>query len=67
MLGGGGSDLRPGFERLAGDPNVDAVIVITDGMIKYPKAPMPYAVLWTLVGDYEQFMPPYGHVINAQV
>ena len=65
MLGGGGSDLRPGFQHLAADAGVDAAVVITDGMILYPAEPMPYAVLWTLVGNYEPFAPPYGRVIRV--
>lgn len=67
MLGGGGSDLRLGFRHLAADPNVDAAIVITDGIIHYPSEPMPYAVLWTLVGNYERFAPPYGRVIHVRI
>jgi predicted metal-dependent peptidase len=67
MLGGGGSDLRPGFQHLAADAGVDAAVVITDGMILYPAEPMPYAVLWTLVGNYEPFAPPYGRVIRVKI
>jgi hypothetical protein len=67
MLGGGGSDLRPGFHHLAADPNVDAAIVITDGMVHYPSEPMPYAVLWTLVGNYRRFAPPYGRVMQVKI
>ena len=66
MRGGGGSDMRPGFYQLAADPNVEAAIVITDGMIHYPAEPMPYAVLWTLIGPYEAFAPAYGRVIRVQ-
>jgi len=28
---------------------------------------MPYAVLWTLVGNYEPFAPPYGRVIRVKI
>ena len=36
-------------------------------MILYPAEPMPYAVLWTLVGNYEPFAPPYGRVIRVKI
>lgn len=67
ILGGGSSDLRPGFRELAADPSVDAAVVATDGMITYPNEPMPFAVLWTLFGGCDGFAPPYGEVIRVEV
>ena len=65
ILGGHGGDLGPGFARLTDDPEVNAVIVVTDGMILYPATPMPYDVLWALVGDYHAFAPLYGRVLKV--
>ena len=59
----GGSDLSPGMFFLASDPNVENLIVITDGYINYPPNPMPYSVLWTLVGN-TSFHPPYGAIVS---
>jgi predicted metal-dependent peptidase len=63
IKGYGGSDLTPALMALAADPRVTAVIVITDGEITYPTAPMPYAVLWAVPGSRTDFAPPYGRVI----
>jgi predicted metal-dependent peptidase len=59
-----GSDLSPAMRHLARDPDVEAALVITDGDIAYPAEPMPYAVLWTVMGSYP-FHAPYGHVIRT--
>jgi hypothetical protein len=52
------------MRHLAGDPEVEAVIVLTDGDIAYPGEPMPYAVLWALTSPNDYFKPPYGQVIE---
>lgn len=61
----GGSDMSPALELLALDPEVEAVVVLTDGGIDYPREPLPYEVLWAL--DREEnaryFTPPYGAVL----
>jgi predicted metal-dependent peptidase len=68
VQGGGGSDLRPGFHALAADPGVDAAVVVTDGVIiTYPQQPMPFAVLWTLIGRGDGFTPPYGQLLRVQL
>ena len=67
ILGGYGGDLGPGFARLAEDPSVDAAIVVTDGLILYPHTPMPYDVLWALVGNHDAFAPPFGRVLKVQI
>ncbi len=61
VAGLGGSDLSPAMRHLAGDPEVMAAIVLTDGYTGYPEEPMPYAVLWVVTAT--GFSPPYGKVI----
>jgi predicted metal-dependent peptidase len=63
ISGFGGSDMSPALWHLAADPEVTAAIVITDGDIDYPSAPMPYDVLWVLTDVADGFEPPYGQVI----
>lgn len=64
--GFGGSDMSPGMERLAEDPEVERAIVITDGYIRYPSLPMPYEVLWVLTGQNDNFEPEYGRAIRVK-
>lgn len=47
--GFGGSDMSPAMMRLAEDPDVTAVIVLTDGYISYPYEEPPYETLWAIV------------------
>lgn len=63
--GFGGSDMSPAMLRLAEDPEVEAVIVLTDGFIDFPPGPMPYEVLWVVLDDYSYEHPPfpYGSVL----
>jgi predicted metal-dependent peptidase len=63
IKGLGGSDMSPGMNRLANDPQVTHAIVITDGWISYPQSPMPYEVLWVLTGSFYGFNPGYGHKV----
>jgi predicted metal-dependent peptidase len=62
ITGFGGSDMSPAMEFLAMDPDVESVIVITDGAIDYPHRKPPYAVFWVLPpGDVNWwFTPDYG-------
>ena len=60
--GGGGSDMSPAMLRLADDPTVEHVIVMTDGWIDYPPT-VPYDVLWALSEENDGFQPEYGRVI----
>jgi predicted metal-dependent peptidase len=64
-IGGfGGSDMAPGLNHLAADPEVNAVLVLTDGYIDYPRVEPPFRVLWTLIGRSDpDFNPPYGDVL----
>ncbi len=38
------------------------VVVITDGFVRFPDAPMPYDLLWVLLDSFAgpYFDPPYG-------
>lgn len=48
LIGRGGTDFRPAFERFKQHPVPEVVIYLTDGMGDYPPAPPPYPVLWVL-------------------
>jgi hypothetical protein len=64
--GFGGSDLSPAMRELALDPEVQAAIVITDGAIDFPSAPMPYQVLWAVTDEAmaQTWRPGFGQVIG---
>lgn len=65
IRGGRNGDLKPGFYRLAEDPTVEAVLVITDGGEDYPREPMFYRVLWAITREVpEWFEPGYGTVLR---
>lgn len=67
ITGYGGSDLTSAMQHLADDPNVQAVLVLTDGDILYPEEEMPYDVLWVLPARGSvPFHPPYGLVLPMQ-
>jgi predicted metal-dependent peptidase len=67
ITGYGGSDLSSAMHHLADDPNVEAVVVLTDGDIVYPEQEMPYEVLWVLPARGSvPFHPPYGLVLHMQ-
>jgi hypothetical protein len=65
--GFGGSDMGPAMLELAKDPEVEAVIIITDGQISYPTQPMPYEVLWAVTDPNiaATATPAYGRVIGV--
>jgi predicted metal-dependent peptidase len=67
IAGFGGSDMTPAMLRLAEDPEVAAVLVLTDGYIDFPAQEPPYAVLWGLVSGDSSFDPPYGTVVHVSV
>jgi predicted metal-dependent peptidase len=66
VTGFGGSDMTPAMDELADDPEVNAVLVLTDGLISYPGAEPPYSVLWGLVDGTTSFHPPYGTVVHVK-
>jgi predicted metal-dependent peptidase len=67
IAGFGRSDMSPGLHRLAEDPEVEAVLILTDGYISYPATEPPYSVLWALFqsgdGCHTGFQPPFGEII----
>ncbi|MEZ5581376.1 MAG: VWA-like domain-containing protein [Candidatus Competibacteraceae bacterium] len=64
IQGYGGSNMTPALHRLAEDAEVEAAVVITDGCIDYPAAPMPYALLWAVIhAGYDDFRPGYGQIV----
>jgi hypothetical protein len=65
VAGFGGSDMSPAMLRLAEDPEVEAVVVLTDGCIVYPPPPLPYDVLWVLPpgSNPAYFNPGYGQIL----
>ena len=66
VTGFGGSDMSHGMDQLAEDPEVSAVLVLTDGYITFPAEEPPYAVLWGLVDGWSEFRPPYGTVVHVK-
>jgi predicted metal-dependent peptidase len=67
VTGYGGSDLTPAMQRLAADPLVRAVAIITDGDVQVPAEAMPYDVLWVLPpGSSAGFQPGYGRVVRME-
>ncbi len=63
--GGGGSDMTPAMLRLAQDPEVQHVLVLTDGEVDYPPN-VPYDVVWAVPPEYSDFTPTYGKVIALE-
>ena len=64
VSGFGGSDLSPAMVLLAEDPQVTAVVIVTDGDIAFPAERPPYGVLWVLPqAGMSNFNPPYGQVL----
>ena len=66
VAGYGGSDMTPALRALEADPEVEAVMVLTDGHIDFPREPLPYEVLWVLTGRVRDFRPGYGQVLRRQ-
>jgi predicted metal-dependent peptidase len=67
ITGFGGSDMSPALLKLAEDPEVAAVLVLTDGYIEYPAEEPAYAVLWGLVNGWPAFEPAYGAVVHVRL
>jgi predicted metal-dependent peptidase len=62
--GFGGSDLSPALRRLARDPAVHAVVVLTDGDVLLPAEPLPFELTWLLPPHaVPSFRPPQGRVV----
>lgn len=68
ITGFGYSDMCPAMNRLADDPDVEAVLVLTDGYIDIPKQEPPYRTLFALIGEISSgFEPPYGEVLRLNI
>jgi predicted metal-dependent peptidase len=64
VAGFGYSDMKPAMLHLENDPDVDAVLLLTDGHIDFPEFEPAYRVVWGLIGEINQeFSPSYGQVI----
>ena len=64
VSGFGGSDLSPAMVLLAEDPQVTAVVIVTDGTSPSRPSRPPYGVLWVLPQrGMSNFNPPYGQVL----
>ncbi len=65
VAGFGYSDMRPAMNHLAADPEVTAVLMLTDGDINILDREPPYRMLWVMVGkSYTRFNPPYGEFLK---
>ena len=65
--GGGGTDFRPVFDRIAKDYDTppDALVFFTDSDGAFPEAPPDYPVLWIVDGPPElQERVPWGEVVE---
>ncbi len=67
-IGGGGTDFRPFFEKLAKgfDPfQSGAAIYLTDGYGFFPEQPPPFDVLWVITPDgLEESEFPFGDTVR---
>ena len=68
VAGYGGSDMSPAMLKLAEDPEVISVLVITDGYIDYPpQEKIPYDVLWCLPESSRGKTFPYGRIVYVPI
>lgn len=67
ILGLGGNDMQPAWDRLMEDPEIEAVVVVSDGGFDVPPEP-PFQVLWAITDDYYKswFNPTYGTVVYIE-
>lgn len=65
MVGGGGTDFRPPFERVERD-GIDphAFVYLTDGYGPFPDVPAPYPTVWCMTTDVKA---PWGHNIQIEI
>ncbi len=69
ITGLGGTDMSPAMEKLADDPEVESVILLTDEDVMWapiPEKQPPYTLLWVLMRPVPEFQPPYGEVITME-
>lgn len=66
VKGGGGTDFRPVFDKIARKGIQPAVLVyLTDGYGNYPKEQPGYPVLWVMTRNHQK--PPFGRVVTLDV
>jgi predicted metal-dependent peptidase len=64
IRGGGGTDFRPVFDRLANSGGtIDGLVVLTDGFGDAPAMPPPYPVLWVLTPEGAS-PAPWAHCLR---
>lgn len=67
FTGGGGTDFRPVFERLAEDDSPKALVYFTDGYGTFPEEAPTYPVLWVLTpNSIDPQEVPFGRVVKLQ-
>jgi predicted metal-dependent peptidase len=67
VVGGGGTDFRPFFDRIARTKKrPDVLIVVTDGYGPAPQKAPGYAVIWLLIGRHAAVPAPWGKVIRVE-
>jgi predicted metal-dependent peptidase len=67
VLGGGGTDFRPVFDRIDREQlRPDVLIYFTDCFGSYPQNPPPYPIIWASITPEEQlssWRPPFGEIV----
>jgi predicted metal-dependent peptidase len=66
IMGRGGTDFRPVFERLK-DEEIKVLIYLTDGLGEYPCKAPHYPVLWVISKSSYSVKPPFGTSIYIEV
>ena len=61
IKGGGGTDLRKIFDKVAEGDTPSVLVILTDGDTPYPAVPPDYPVVWCVVGST---VPPWGEYIK---
>jgi hypothetical protein len=65
------SDLSSTMRKLAEDPNLKFLLILTDGETETPSEEMPYDILWVIANRSTQganhFSPAYGQVISFPI
>jgi len=62
IVGLGGTDFDSTFAYLSEDPDIESVVILSDGYFSPPPEP-PFNVLWAITGNYQPNFP-YGTRIN---
>jgi predicted metal-dependent peptidase len=66
LKGGGGTDFRPIFDRIAKGRMPDVLVFVTDGYGPAPETPPPYGMVWVLVGQGSKAPVSWGDAINLE-